>query len=63
MVTRMKRTTVFFSAQHERAINKEARKLGVSAAEVLRRLVDEGLLQGDYFPKQNKSLISLPFGS
>jgi hypothetical protein len=60
MATRMKRTTVFFSAQQERAINKEARKLGVSAAEVLRRLVDEGLLDRDYFIKQNKALIYGP---
>lgn len=51
MTTRMKRTTVFFSAQQEAALNKEAKKLGVSAAEVLRRLVDEGLLQRNYFER------------
>ena len=51
MTTRMKRTTVFFSTQQEAALNKEAKKLGVSVAEVLRRLVDEGLLQRDYFTK------------
>ena len=52
MTTRMKRTTVFFSPQQEAALNKEAKKLGVSAAEVLRRLVDEGLLDTDYFRKK-----------
>jgi hypothetical protein len=48
----MKRPTGSFSAQQEAALNKGARKLGVSAAEVLRRLVDEGLLQRDHFKKK-----------
>lgn len=45
-----KQTVVFTNGQ-EAAIKKEAKTLGVSSDEVLRRLVDEGLLNRDYDPK------------
>jgi hypothetical protein len=51
--TRMKRTTVFLLAEHETALNKEAKQLGVSVAEVVRRLIDEGILQRDYEAKHS----------
>jgi Mn-dependent DtxR family transcriptional regulator len=45
--------TVTFTNGQEAAISKVAKALGVSSAEVLRRLVDEGLLQRDYDPKHD----------
>jgi hypothetical protein len=53
--TRMKRTTVFLLAEHETALNKEAKQLGVSVAEVVRRLIDEGILQRDFEAKHSYS--------
>jgi hypothetical protein len=44
----MKRMNVYLGSLRHRAVLKEAKKLGVSAAEVIRGLVDEGLLQRDY---------------
>jgi hypothetical protein len=44
----MKRMNVYLGSLRHRAVLKEAKKLGVSAAEVIRGLVDEGLLQHDY---------------
>jgi hypothetical protein len=44
----MKRMNVYLDSLRHRAVVKEAEKLGVSAAEVIRGLVDEGLLQRDY---------------
>ncbi len=44
--------TVVFTNGQEAAIKKEAKTLGVSSDEVLRRLVDEGLLNRDFDPAQ-----------
>lgn len=48
----MKRMNVQLDSVRYRAVVKEAKKLGVSASEVIRGLIDEGLLQRDYDDKR-----------
>jgi hypothetical protein len=45
---KMKRTNIYLGSSQHKAVVKEAKKLGVSASEVIRCLIDEGLLQRDY---------------
>lgn len=44
----MKRTNIYLDSLRHGAVVKESKKLGVSASEVIRGLIDEGLLQRDY---------------
>ena len=44
----MKRTTVLLDSLRCRAVVKGAKTLGASVLEVIRGLIDEGLLQRDY---------------
>lgn len=44
----MIRTNIYLSSWQHKAVVKEAKKLGVTASEVIRDLIDEGLLQRDY---------------
>jgi hypothetical protein len=48
---KMIRTNIYLSGPQHKAVKKEAKKRGISAAEVIRDLVDEGLLQRDYDKK------------
>ena len=47
----MIRTNIYLSTLQHKTVAKEAKKLGVTASEVIRDLIDEGLLQRDYFTK------------
>jgi hypothetical protein len=42
------RMSICLDSLRHTAVAKEAKKLGVSAAEVIRGLIDEGVLQRDY---------------
>lgn len=43
----MIRKQLYISEAHERALKKRARELGISEAELVRRLLDRLLLEGD----------------
>jgi hypothetical protein len=44
----MKRTNIYLTDNEHKAVAKEAKKLSLSKAEVIRRSIDEQLLQRDF---------------